>query len=150
MLFIAHVYKCAMFYVFQSLGPVWLFVTPWTAAYQTSPPFTISLSLLKLVSNLCCNTKYFLTYIGTGSQKLGDTEVIRKSRWYLSSATFNSHFILVLITWKFPEFLWKLLAVSSIKWELWKLPQRMNEVCISYTGHLIYDNHCYHNYIHLN
>ena len=34
----------------QSLSPVQLFVTPWTAARQASLPFTISLSLLKLVS----------------------------------------------------------------------------------------------------
>ena len=32
------------------LGRVWLFVTPWTAASQASPSFTISLSLLKLMS----------------------------------------------------------------------------------------------------
>ena len=32
------------------LGHVWLFVTPWTAASQASPSFTISLSLLKLMS----------------------------------------------------------------------------------------------------
>ena len=36
--------------VVQSLSPVQLFVTPWTAARQASLPFTISLSLLKLVS----------------------------------------------------------------------------------------------------
>ena len=36
--------------VVQSLSRVWLFVTPWTAAHQTSLSFTISWSLLKLVS----------------------------------------------------------------------------------------------------
>ena len=35
---------------FQSLGHVWLFETPWTAAGQTSLSFTISWSLLKLMS----------------------------------------------------------------------------------------------------
>ena len=40
--------------VVQSLSPVWLFATPWTAAGQTSVSFTISLSLLKLMST--CST----------------------------------------------------------------------------------------------
>ena len=39
-----------MFVVFQSLSNVWLFVTPWTAAHQTSLSFTISQSLLKFMS----------------------------------------------------------------------------------------------------
>ena len=34
----------------QSLSHVWLFVTPWTAAYQTSLSITNSWSLLKLMS----------------------------------------------------------------------------------------------------
>ena len=34
----------------QSLSYVWLFVTPWTAAHQASLSFTISWSLLKLMS----------------------------------------------------------------------------------------------------
>ena len=33
----------------QSLSRVWLFMTPWTAAYQASLSFTISQSLLKLM-----------------------------------------------------------------------------------------------------
>ena len=37
-------------FVPQSLSRVLLFVTPWTAAYQTSLSFTISQSLLKLMS----------------------------------------------------------------------------------------------------
>ena len=36
--------------VVQSLSCVWLFATPWTVAHQTSLSFTISLSLLKLIS----------------------------------------------------------------------------------------------------
>ena len=36
--------------VVQSLSHVWLFATPWTAACQTSLSFTISLSLLRLMS----------------------------------------------------------------------------------------------------
>ena len=37
-------------FVVQSLSHVWLFVTPWTAAHQASLSFTISWSLLKLMS----------------------------------------------------------------------------------------------------
>ena len=36
--------------VIQSLSRVWLIVTAWTAAHQASLPFTISQSLLKLMS----------------------------------------------------------------------------------------------------
>ena len=36
--------------VFQSVNHVWLFATPWTAACQASLSFTISWSLLKLMS----------------------------------------------------------------------------------------------------
>ena len=36
--------------VVQSLSRVWLFATPWTAALQASPSFSISRSLLKLMS----------------------------------------------------------------------------------------------------
>ena len=39
-----------IFVVLQLLCHVWLFVTPWTAARQISLPFTISQSLLKLMS----------------------------------------------------------------------------------------------------
>ena len=38
------------FVVVQSLSHVQLFVTPWTAARQASPSFTISRSLRKLMS----------------------------------------------------------------------------------------------------
>ena len=36
--------------IVQSLGQVWFFVTAWTAACQVSLSFTISRSLLKLMS----------------------------------------------------------------------------------------------------
>ena len=36
--------------VVQLLGRVWLFAAPWTAAHQASLSFTVSESLLKLVS----------------------------------------------------------------------------------------------------
>ena len=38
------------FVVVQSLSHLWLFVTPWTAAHQASLSFTLSQSLLKLMS----------------------------------------------------------------------------------------------------
>ena len=41
---------CKLFVAVQSLSCVWLFVTPWIAAYQASLSFTISCSLLKLMS----------------------------------------------------------------------------------------------------
>ena len=41
--------------VIQLLSRVWLFVTPWTAAWQASLSFTISLSLIKLMST-CSNS----------------------------------------------------------------------------------------------
>ena len=42
---------CAYHYVVvELLSHVWLFVTPWTAAHQASLSFTISQSLLKLLS----------------------------------------------------------------------------------------------------
>jgi len=64
-----------LFVVVQSLSCFWLFATPWTAAHQTSLSFTISSSLLRLISIepvvssnhfiLCCpllwfNYTYFL------------------------------------------------------------------------------------------
>ena len=39
-----------LLYIVQSLSPVWLFVTPWTAAGQASLSSTNSQSLLKLMS----------------------------------------------------------------------------------------------------
>ena len=42
--------QSSSFVVIQSLGPLWLSVTPWTAAHQASLSFTISQSLLKLMS----------------------------------------------------------------------------------------------------
>ena len=43
-------YKTTLVVVVQSLSHVWLFVTPWTAAQQATLSFTISRSLLKLMS----------------------------------------------------------------------------------------------------
>ena len=45
---ISVVYRLAV--VVQSLRRVWLLATPWTAAHQPTQSFTISLSLLKLMS----------------------------------------------------------------------------------------------------
>ena len=63
--------------VVQSLSCVWLFATPWTAAHQASLSFTISWSLLKLMSIesvmpsnhriLCCHLLLLpLTFPSTG------------------------------------------------------------------------------------
>ena len=41
---------CNIVVVVQSLSHVWLFATPWTVAHQASLSFTISQSLLKLMS----------------------------------------------------------------------------------------------------
>ena len=41
---------CDLVAVVHSLSRVWLFVTPWTAAWQAFVSFTISQSLLKLMS----------------------------------------------------------------------------------------------------
>ena len=38
------------FFIIQSLSHVWLFATPWIAAPQASPAFTVSWSLIKLMS----------------------------------------------------------------------------------------------------
>ena len=38
-----------LFVIVQSLSHVWIFATPWTAARQASPSFTISQSLLKRI-----------------------------------------------------------------------------------------------------
>ena len=43
-------YLFCIFFVVQSFSCVRLFVIPWTAARQSSLPFTISQSLLKLIS----------------------------------------------------------------------------------------------------
>ena len=48
-------------FVVQSLSCIWLFVNPWTAACQASLSFTISLSLLKLLSIETVMTSNHLT-----------------------------------------------------------------------------------------
>ena len=54
-------YKVAV--VIQSLSCVRLFVTPWTAAHQASKSFTISQSLLKLMSiELVMPSNYLILY----------------------------------------------------------------------------------------
>ena len=53
-----------MYIVFQLLSHVWLFVTPWTAAWQASLSFTISQSLLKLMSTELVMPSNHLTLCG--------------------------------------------------------------------------------------
>ena len=43
-------YLISIWHLVQLLSHVWLYVTPWTAVHRASLSFTISLSLLKLVS----------------------------------------------------------------------------------------------------
>ena len=43
-------YNPDLLFAAQSLNPVWIFVTPWTAACQAPLSFTISQELLKLIS----------------------------------------------------------------------------------------------------
>ena len=48
-------------FVVQSLSCVWLFVTPWIAAHQASLSFTVSWSLLKIMSiELVMPSKHFI------------------------------------------------------------------------------------------
>ena len=49
------IWKSPIFSSVQSLSPVWLFVTPWTTAYQASLSSTVFQSLLKLVSIEWCH-----------------------------------------------------------------------------------------------
>ena len=48
--------------VVQWLGRVWLFATPWTAARQASLSFTISWSLLKLMSTESMSLSNYLIH----------------------------------------------------------------------------------------
>ena len=62
----------SIYFVVQLLSRVWLFVTPWTAACQASLSFTISWSLLKLMSIesvmpsnhlfFCCLFSFYLQF----------------------------------------------------------------------------------------
>ena len=47
---VIHIYNGILLFIVQLLSRVWLFVTPWTVACQASLSFTISQSLLKLMS----------------------------------------------------------------------------------------------------
>jgi len=67
----SHLHPLWVVAVDQSLSPVWLFVTSWTAACQASLSFTISKSLLKFMSTesvmlskhliLCCPLLFLLS-----------------------------------------------------------------------------------------
>ena len=83
----------AVVLVVQSLSPVWLFATPWTAAHQPSLSFTIFQSLFKLMSTesvmpskhliICCpflllpssfpNITVFSQLFTSGRQSIGSS-----------------------------------------------------------------------------
>ena len=54
------VVAAAVAVVVESLSHVWLFVSPWTAAHQASLSFTISQSLLKLISTASLTPSNYL------------------------------------------------------------------------------------------
>ena len=64
--------RCLGYIVVQSLSPVQLFAIPWTAAHQSSLTFTVSWSLLKLLSIelvtlsnhlfFCCLFSFYLQF----------------------------------------------------------------------------------------
>ena len=86
----------------QSLSCVWLFVTPWTAAHQTSLSITNSKSLLKLMSIesvmpsnhliLCCSL--LLSSIFPSSRVFSNESVFR-IRWPNIGASASSSVLLM-------------------------------------------------------
>ena len=78
-----------MVVIVWSLSRVWLFVTPWTAAHQASLSFTISWSLLKLMSIesvmpsnhlILCRSLLFLPSIFPSTRVFSGESVLR-FRW---------------------------------------------------------------------
>ena len=80
------VYLPLLLFIVRSPSHVWLFATPWTAAHQASLSFTISWSLLKLMSvesvmpsNVCC--PFFLLASVFPSIKVFSSESAFRMRW---------------------------------------------------------------------
>ena len=97
-------------FVVQSLSRVWLFVTLWTAAHQSSPSFTISQSLLKLTSIesvmpsnhlvLCCHLLFLPSIFP--SIRVFSNELFLCSRWPKSGASASASVLPVNIQGGFP------------------------------------------------
>ena len=92
-----------LFFVVQSLSHVWVFETPWNAAYQASLSFTISWSLLNLMSIesgmlsnhlILCHSLLFMPSIFP-SMRVFSNELALHIRWpnIGTSASFQSIFI---------------------------------------------------------
>ena len=92
-----------LFFAVQSLSHVWVFATPWNAAHQASLSFSISWSLLKLMSIesgmlsnhlILCHSLLFLHSIFP-SIRIFSSELALHIRWpnIGTSASFQSIFI---------------------------------------------------------
>ena len=131
-------YTCSL--VVQLLSSVWLFVTPWTEAHQASLPFTISWSLLKLMSIesvmpsnhlILCHPHLLLPSIFP-SIKVFSNDLALCTRWpkYLSFRFSISPWVLPnSLKFKFSSLNWQIfcphvafmMLLSSVKeaWQWW-------------------------------
>ena len=72
----------SLFSSFQLLSHVWLFVTPWTAAYQASLSITNSWSLIRFVSiELVMPSNHLLLPSVFPSIRVFSNELVLHSRW---------------------------------------------------------------------
>ena len=76
--------KTETFVVVQSLSRVQLFVTPWTAAHQAPLPFTISQSLLKLMSTELVMPSYHLIPFSSCLQSFSASGSFQMSQFFTS------------------------------------------------------------------
>ena len=106
--------------VVQSLSHVWLFVTPWTAAHQASLCFTISWSLLKLMSIelmipwnhlILCHLLLLLPSIFASIRVFSNESVLRISGQSIGASASPS--VLMNVQGRFPSELTGLLLLSK-------------------------------------
>ena len=104
--------------VVQSLGGVWLFVTPWTAACQASLSFTISKSLLKLMSSPWCHS--------TISSLLPPSPPVFNLSQHqgLSQRVSSSHQVDNVLELQHQSFQWIFKAGFLYHWLLWSLQSK--------------------------
>jgi len=109
------------FVVVQSLSCVQIFATPWTAACQASLSFTISWSLLKLISiNLWCHP----TISSCHSLLFPSSQSFPASGSFPMSWLFVFYFLLTISVRKFIQlvwgevYFWLLLFRGGIDWDL--------------------------------